>query len=144
MRLILLDGMSPVLETYLPFITTSYSKTLRNSCNYFSAIPTSLFFPKAKESLLNLIEDGSISLLVDSEDLDLIMGYCLYNKSRKKIDIVFIKRVFRGNGLMRMLVPFEFLDEDVLYYTLFLSKSNLKLRSCSIFKDINLSFNPYL
>jgi hypothetical protein len=144
MRLILLDGMSPDLETYLPFITTSYSKTLRNSCNYFSAMPTSLFFPKAKESLLNLIEDGSISLLVDDEDLDLIMGYCLYNKLRKKIDIVFIKRVFRGNGLMKMLVPFEFLDEDVLYYTLFLSKSNLKLRNCSIFKNINLSFNPYL
>lgn len=139
MRLIVLEGSSDLINAYLPFITTSYSKTLRNSCSYFTAIPTSLFFPRAKSLLTNILEDGYVSLLVDDEDSDLIMGYSIYNIKKQKIDIVFIKRVFRGNGLFKALIPPDFLKLDSLFYTMFLNKRNLKLKK--MFKE--LIFNPY-
>ena len=128
------------LKTFLPnslpacykeFVISSYTRILRNSCPYFSAIQKETYYPIAKNTILDKLETSYVKMFTDDE---IIIGYSIY--SEVCFHVILIKRLYRGEGLVKDLLP----DTDVSYYSTFLNKNNKNLLKNLGFE---LIFNPY-
>lgn len=130
------------------FILTSYKKTIANSSSYFKAISADIFNKHIHPYIHHILKSSTITLLLPSTTLikvrlkdlhnyddELILGYSVANGDT--LHIVFIKRLYRREGLSPLLLP-----EDFKYYTTFLNKQNKKIY-LDLFKDKQVKFNPY-
>lgn len=114
-----------------PFIFSSYLRVLRASSTYFSAIPQEIFY-KAINTHLDLSADSMVATIL--HDGDVVLGYSL--RSDETLHCLLVKRMFRGKGLAKSLIP----DGELTYTSMFLNKKNKKLLKNL---DLHLTFNPY-
>ena len=113
------------------FIFSSYIRVLRASSTYFSAIPQEIFF-KAINTHLDLSSDTMVATILHDDDV--VLGYSLY--SDETLHCILVKRMFRGKGLAKKLIP----DTPLTYTSMFLNKKNKNLLKSL---DLHLTFNPY-
>lgn len=129
------------LKTFLPnslpacykeFVISSYTRILRNSCPYFTAIPKEIYYPVARDNILDKLECSYVKMFTDDE---IIIGYSVY--SEHCFHVLLVKRLYRGENLSSQLMP----DTDIGYYSTFLNKNNKNLLKKL---GLNLMFNPYM
>ena len=132
MLTITLQGSSPELLQYKNFIRYTYLKTIRASCDYFKAIPADVFNSVTIEHIENILNRSFVTIIVPIKSPEVIIGYSVH--LGKTLNIVFVKKVFRGNKLSRKLIP-----SGITKYTTFVNKNHRFLLD----KYPNMTFNPY-
>lgn len=127
-----ISGSSEELAPYINFIRISYGKTVKASCSYFVAIPVDLFIERFNQTFTHLLSKSMVRLMVLKEGPEVIIGYSIYHDNI--LSVVFVKRIFRKQGLMAALIP-----EGITDYATFIKKENHWLLE----KFPALRFNPY-
>lgn len=115
------------------FIFATWLRGLRYGNSWFEAIDTKVYFTiyhKIIEKVL-LKPTTSIKIACLKDDIDVVLGYSIYEGTR--LDWVFVKKAWRGIGIAKSLIPG---DTQVVSH---LTNTGLLMLK----KHPNVAFNPF-
>jgi ribosomal protein S18 acetylase RimI-like enzyme len=125
--------LRPAQQSDVNFILNSMLSGIRDS-NQQLGLSSFNFFDNVKEVIKLLLETADTLIACDSEEQDVIYGYCIFQDST--LHYVYVKHSLRRLGLGRDLV-LEAMGRIPTYYTIE-SKVSQKLAN-----RFNLKYNPY-
>lgn len=129
--------LRPALQRDLPFIFACWLRSYRHGSQFAKKISNSTFYTWHHRLIEGIIKRGAqVRIAHPKGDPDTILGFsCVETfEDRPLIQYVYIKKIFRGMGITKLLVPE--LTENARF-THLMSKMNLE-------KHPNLEYNPYL
>lgn len=115
------------------FILATWLRGLRYGNDWFGAIEPSVYFSVYQKIIEVVLANPLVTIRVAclKEDKDVILGYAVYSGNR--LDWIFCKKIWRGIGLTKILVPSQI---TVVSHLTALGKSILK-------KHPGVYFNPF-
>jgi len=119
--------LRPARESDLPFIMDTWLKTLRVSNDLFKQIDKEAYYSNYPKVVHNLVHNCITTICCLRDDDDVILGYSCYTPTT--LHWVFVKKQWRGNGIMKLLV-----NDDIKFIS-HLTKQ---------FQKRHRSFNPFL
>lgn len=87
----------------LPFIYSTWLRSLYYGNEFFGLIGKKVFFDKYKLVLYSLVADNEVQVCCDVQDEDVILGYAVYTPDR--LHWVYVKESWRRLGVAKSLVP---------------------------------------
>jgi GNAT superfamily N-acetyltransferase len=97
------------LRLYRPtdfnFIMATFLRGLYYGDSWFSLMPKDVFMNAYKQVVEALINKHTVYVACLKEDPDVIMGYSIISKDETAMHWVFVKTVWRKQGIGRALIP---------------------------------------
>lgn len=87
----------------LPFIYSTWLRSLYYGNPFFGMIEKDVFFGKYKLVLYSLVSDSNVQVCCDAQDEDTILGYSVHTPER--LHWVYVKEPWRRLGIAKTLVP---------------------------------------
>lgn len=123
-------GVRPAAPTDLPFIYSTWLRSLYWNHPYYGLIDKKTYFDHYKVVIERLVADSEVSVFCLKSSPDVILGYCVWQRNR--LHWIYVKRAWRRFGIGKRLVPPGI---DTVSH---LSPLGLKL------KPPSWKFNPFL
>lgn len=119
--------LRPARESDMPFIMDTWLKTLRVSNDLFKQIDKEAYYSNYPKIVHNLVHKCITTVCCLREDDDVILGYSCVSPTT--LHWVFVKKQWRGNGIMKLLV-----NDDIQFIS-HITKQ---------FKKRNYKYQPFL
>ena len=130
-----LVSVRPMREDEENFILNSWLRSLRAHSNYFTNIPSSIYFEAHGDSIRMNLSHSKVLVATPRDDDDIIIGYIVYEDRTPKYSIVhyvYVKGHFRKMGLAKVLYALA-TDSKPVFVTHITNKIQMR----------DMKFNPY-
>ena len=119
----------------VPLIYTTFLKSLFYDDSWFSLIPKNEFMKNYHKVIEGILSNSNnkVNIACLKDDPNTILGYAILSKDETLCHFVFVKKVFRKDGIAKLLV------KDKVKTVTHLTKAGL-----SLLKKKQLTFNPFL
>lgn len=117
------------------FILATWLRGLYYGDSIFSNMVKDTFMHKYHTVLENILASPNTVIRVAClrDDPGVILGYAVMRKDLKTIDFVFVKKVWRGIGIAKQIIP-----------STVTSATHFNKTGLSLLKSRNLTFDPFL
>lgn len=130
----------PMTDTDTSFVFSTWLKSYRHS-DFAKHMSNDVFFSYHKELVASILEDATVTMLVNADDPDQIYGYGVQHKvgNRSITHFVYVKYSFRKLGLAKSLAEhMKLFPDDVNFIT------HLPRNYPYFQRKYGLEYNPYL
>lgn len=126
-------------DKVLSFVYNSILKSNR-STGINTSIDNDIYYTEESKKLKNILNDSDVVVIVNKDDYDQFLGYCVYKDDT--IHFVYVKYNFRKLGIVKDLVnSLGLLTDDKYTYITYYPKNKKQFESLQ--KKYNVKFNPY-
>ena len=91
----------------LPFIFSTWLKSLRYGNSWFKTIDKDAYFTKYKRAITTILQTSTITVICFKNEPEVILGYSVHADlgDSTLLHWVYVKRTWRGMGIASLLVP---------------------------------------
>jgi predicted GNAT family acetyltransferase len=91
----------------LPFIYSTWLKSLRYGNSWYRTIDKDAYFTKYKQAITRILQASTITIVCFKDEPEVILGYSVHMDLGEStlLHWVYVKRSWRGMGFASLLVP---------------------------------------